>query len=63
MINWKAAPVWARYNAKDRDGRVFWHEFKPSAGASSWLNKGGMSLAWNTECVDEEWRNCLEEKP
>ena len=60
--DWTKAPVWANYVAKDQDGRWFWHEFKPTAASTGWLNKGHFSLARISEERDENWRLTLEEK-
>jgi hypothetical protein len=61
-MNFDLAPVWAKYLAMDSDGRWFWHEFKPSAGVSAWLNKGGIKFTGENGKPSDAWKESLIER-
>ena len=66
--DWATAPEWAKYYAKDLDGRECWFESMPYADLLSglWLNSGvtrylNFEYYINPEkCID--WQNSLQKR-
>ncbi|MBP3934132.1 MAG: hypothetical protein J6D44_09725 [Pseudomonas sp.] len=55
--DWKDAPEWAEYLAKDKNGEWFWHEGRPNRDAVIWYPIGRRRLA------SEDWKETLEARP
>jgi hypothetical protein len=60
--DWKYAPEWANYLAKDRDGLWCWHENYVIPEGGIWMSKGRGRVAIAYQ-PDEAWRETLEERP
>lgn len=59
--DWKDAPEWANYLAQDEDSDWYWFEKEPSIQAHTWWADEGQ---WTyAECVDESWKDSLEQRP
>lgn len=62
--DWKDAPEWARYLAKDKDGYWNWFETKPVPNVSNscWYERG-FSM-WATAGIenDNSWKESLEQR-
>lgn len=58
--DWKDAPEWARYLAKDKNGTWFWYASKPDKMESGyWNNTRGDRC---TEVATPDWGDSLEKK-
>jgi hypothetical protein len=57
--DWKDAPDFARYLAKDEDGRWFWFEEEPQPRWAGWWVDSGKCCRAN----HNDWRCTLEERP
>lgn len=58
--DWKDAPEWAQWLARDDDGDYWWFESKPSTGRSIWLEgPGRVELAYSPVY----WRDSLQGRP
>jgi len=57
--DWKDAPEWANWLAKDEDGCWYWFEFKPSADDNFWSNDG---KRYELASRDRGWRESLERR-
>jgi hypothetical protein len=58
--DWKDAPDWANYLAKDVNGSWWWYEKKPKAEGSLWMKEKGSDQS-NVIC--KNWRKTLESRP
>lgn len=58
--DWKDAPEWANYLARDEDGAWWWYEEKPHTNdAGEWFAYGR-----RRECEGyTTWKNTLERRP
>lgn len=56
--DWKGAPDWATYRAKDADGAWWWYEEKPvyEHNAGRWVVDGGRSVPANPAAMTLEQR-------
>lgn len=57
--DWKDAPEWAGWLARDSDGEWYWYEEKPKKAEKCWLRSEGKA---QRICPEKYWRNSLEEK-
>lgn len=59
--DWKDAPQWARYLAKNSNGDWWWHELKPEVDnrRGLWHSNGLDKLAY----YNKDWIDSLEENP
>ena len=64
--NWKDAPEWAKWLARDKDGKWFWYETKPEPDSlidgDMWctLERGRHEIASEP---DASWMGTLESRP
>lgn len=59
--DWKDAPEWAQYLARDEDGRWFWYEAKPDLLSDGWWLSNDRG---RQEWIDEGyWDETLEPRP
>lgn len=60
--DWKDAPDWANYLAKDSDGAWFWYTSRPLVqGNDSVWSYGGI---YKSACApDGSWKDSLEVRP
>jgi len=58
--NWKDAPEWANYVAKDADGDWYWYASKPHRGHRAWSPNSRCEQAYADE---EMWQDTLSERP
>ncbi len=64
--DWKDAPEWAQWLARDKDGRWFWYKDEPEIvryipDPDMWHSKNGQDYE---EVIDEKpWYESLEERP
>lgn len=56
--DWKDAPEWANYLAKDSNGVWYWYALKPKLGAHSWIASANFALAGN----EGSWAETLEKR-
>ena len=57
--DWKDAPEWAKWIAKDLSGQWWWYENKPERRATRWV-------AQNGKCDPENishWEDSLQQRP
>ena len=68
--DWKDAPEWARYRARDNSGEVYWHEHLPSPVVSTgipgqernvWRSSGRMVYCGFEILGTVPWNETLEE--
>ena len=57
--DWKDAPEWANWLARDMSGRWFWWERKPDFIGDEWLYGGRYEIA---AAIDYAWET-LEARP
>lgn len=58
--DWKDAPEWAQWLARDNDGDYWWFENTPSCGHSIWIESDGrVELAY----CPIYWRDSLQGRP
>ena len=60
--NWKEAPEWANYTARDEDGQWYCYETEPQMGKTLWLMdraNGRFELAG----IAPAWHETLEKRP
>lgn len=66
-LDWKNAPVWAKYWAADTDGTAWWYEVRPQEGESTWKSRGGYISYWGEVTRDNylfgNWRGMIRERP
>lgn len=59
--DWRDAPSWANYLARDKDGRWFWFESEPEREECGFsASYGGKTEL--AEPVEIRWRQTLEKK-
>ena len=61
--DWKDAPKWAQYLARDPSGAWIWYECKPKAYRypSEWRSSGRGAVAFQPE--GPAWDDTLERRP
>lgn len=57
--DWKDAPEWANYCARDEDGEWFWYADKPEIGPGMWQTEGTLQ---RINYRDGDWMETLEER-
>lgn len=59
--DWKDAPSWANWLARDKDGNWFWYESTPEVIAQIWHSRyGRVEVAARKETL---WTETLEGRP
>jgi hypothetical protein len=59
--DWKDAPEWANYRARDYDDAWYWFEFEPVKSTSCWMRtKGRTSICDN--CINDPWTATMEKR-
>lgn len=60
--DWKDAPEWAQWVARDADGRWVWHQTRPTPHtlARGWVSEGRSKEVWPNL---DGWRQTLEPRP
>ena len=59
--DWKDAPEWANYLARDSDGEWWWYETEPVADDAGWWGTTDKTQICNPP--KQEWNKSLEKKP
>lgn len=59
---WSQAPFWARYLARDMNGKWWWFQNEPTLFNGKWLNNGG-SVRDAVPVCPPTFETTLEERP
>jgi hypothetical protein len=65
MIDWNAAPEWARYVAMDKSGLWAWfsHEPDPNEISGTWVDVYGKYEDFHAEFFTGDWAESLQRRP
>ena len=61
--DWKYAPKWANWLAKDKDGTWFWYAEKPEAHEDDGIWDTLIFKICQLAQKPEDWKDTLEERP
>ena len=66
-LNWKDAPEWAQWGARDENRFCLWFENMPTAGKNRWIYNGRSAVMWTPqeqmEFPASVWWATLEHRP
>jgi len=60
--DWKDAPAWANYLARDYNNQWYWYEYPPKRTMTQWRPVNGKVTGANLR-QERAWENSLEERP
>jgi uncharacterized iron-regulated membrane protein len=60
--DWKDAPEWANYRARDADGSWYWFEFEPYRSSNCWMRQKGRTAICDAS-INDPWTSTMEKRP
>jgi hypothetical protein len=70
-VDWNTAPHWANYQARDKNGDVYWYESEPKLGKYQWDDSLADAGLWtcillakhDQQSHESTWEQSLQKRP